>query len=58
MDRVDEIYYKIKNDDFECKSDCPYKYKKECCYKQSCVYVNAIKIALKEIIMKEKSNGI
>lgn len=52
MERIDEIYNQIKNDDFKCVSDCPYQHRKECTYKQSCIYVKATKLALREIIMK------
>lgn len=53
MERIDEIYNQIKNDDFKCVYDCPYQHRKECAYKQSCIYGKAIKLALREIITKE-----
>ena len=54
MDRVDEIYNQIKNDDFKCVPDCPYQYRKECTYKQSCIYVKAIKMRLKEMLERKE----
>ena len=55
MNRVDELYNQIKNDELNCVSDCPYHSRKECVYKQSCIYVKAIRMALKEIL-NDKEN--
>lgn len=54
MDRVDEIYNQIKNDDFKCALDCPYQTRKECAYKQSCIYCKAIKMRLKEMLERKE----
>lgn len=57
MDRVDELYNQIKNDELKCASDCPYQTRKQCAYKQSCIYVKAIQMRLKEILKdSEKKN--
>ena len=52
MDRIDEIYNQIKNDDLQCSPNCPYSYRKECTYKQSCIYSKAIKLAFREDLAK------
>lgn len=54
MDRVDELYNQIKNDELKCTPDCPYQTRKECSYKQSCIYCKAIKMRLKEMLERKE----
>ena len=54
MDRVDELYNQIKNDELKCALDCPYQTRKECAYKQSCIYCKAIKMRLKEMLERKE----
>ena len=53
MIRVDEIYNEIKNNNFKCIDGCPYQNINGCAHKQSCIYVKAMKLAMKEKIEKE-----